>query len=512
MEHRFTSTLAAALYAAAAFVSFAEEPNERTVEGEKNASTQLPCPALNIPMATDDAVVKQEIELGLVDMLLGWEESAQLHFARAIQAGSSTENMSLMAYCGMMLMSATAGEKDANRMYLLEYIETVPTTPVELFYLNTFLRLACGDVKGAAEDFAARAERYKRDKFSALWACMLFHCVEEGYDITGRPNPYQERALKMASALYAEYPDDALVCYVRAYIEEASPRVSPEALEAAQKAVLAMPQHPMPALLYGHLLYRSERVEEALPYLHAAAQLAENTEIRPEYARLKTIAALYESTALWSARKTKEALAMRRSMNAAPPDRALKDSPSGVLYRWETTTLPLRVLVLRATPPDIADIKAAANAATPNPAWEEDDPVLLVRDCLRAALYARARMKQNDRASAEKSLALARESFKKFEATRESVFKRGNQYITPWYRAHEACRIAILAAGGDVFPDPDAFWKKVAESATRPANMLMPPPLPKQFGPEPTPQPAPKAKPKKPTSSSKKKKSSRKRK
>lgn len=505
MEHRFPSTLAAVVYAAAAFASFGEEPKEASIKGENIATAQPPCPALNIPLATDDAVVKQEIELGLVDMLMGWEESAQLHFARAIQAGSSTESMSLMAYCGMMLMSATAGEKDANRMYLLEYIETVPTTPVELFYLNTFLRLAGGDVKGAAEDFAERAERYKRDKFSALWSCMLFHCVEEGYDITGRPNPYQEKALKMASVLYEEYPDDALVCYVRAYIEEASPQVSPEALEAARKAVVAMPQHPMPALLYGHLLYRSERVEEALPYLHAAAQLADNPEIKPEYVRLKTIAELYESTALWSSRKTQEALAMRRRMNAAPPDRAIQNSPAGVLYRWETTTLPLRILVLKATPPDIADIKAAANAATPNPAWEEDDPVLLVRDCLRAALYARARMKQNDRASAEKSLALARESFQKFEATREAVFKRGNQYITPWYRAHEACRIAILAAGGDVFPDPDAFWKKVAESATRPANMLMPPPLPKQFGPEPTPQP------KKSASAHTKKKAARKR-
>lgn len=512
MEHRFSKSMAAAVYAAAAFASFAEEPASPPKQGEGTASAQPPCPALNIPFATENAVVKEEIERGMADMLLGWEESAQLHFARAIQAGGSTENMSLMAYCGMMLMSATAGEKDANRMYLEEYLETVPTTPLELFYLNTFLRLAGGDIKGAAEDFAARAERFKRDKFSALWACMLFHCVEEGYDITGHPNPYQEKALKIASALYAEYPDDALVCYVRAYIEEAAPQLSTEALEAACKAVTALPQHPMPALLYGHLLYRSERVEEALPYLHTAMQLAENAEIKPEFARLKAIAALYESTALWSARKTKEALAMRRSMNAAPPDRALKDSPIGVLYRWETTTLPLRILVFKATAPDIADIKAAANAATPNPAWEKDDPVLLVRDCLRAALYARARMKQNDRSSAEKSLALARESFQKFEATRDNVFKRGNQFVTPWYRAHEACRIAILAAGGDVFPDPDAFWKKVAESATRPANMLMPPPLPKQFGPEPTPQPAPKAKPKKPTSPSKKKKSSRKRK
>ncbi len=483
MEHYFTKFMAAVVTTAAAF-AFAQEPAADT------ATPAPPCPALNMPLAIENTEVKQRIEQGMVDMLLGWEEMARIHYARAIECGSSTGNTSLMAYCGMMIMSTTAGEKEANRILLLEHIEKVPATPVELFYLNTFIKLASGDVRGAAEDFATRAEQYKRDTFSALWACMLCHCVEEGYDITGRPNPYQQKALELAGALYTANPDNALVCYVRAYIEEAAPQVSTEALEAAQKAVQAMPQHPMPALLYGHLLYRCERAEEAIPYFHKAVELAENAEIPAGEARLKTIAALYESTALWSARKTKEALAMRRSMNADKPSRDELNDPANVLYRWETNTLPLRILVLRATPPDVGDIRAAANAATPKPEWEKDDPVLLVRDCLRAALYARARMKQNDRTSAEKSLALARDAFQKFEATKEDVFKRGNQYITPWYRAHEACRIAILAAGADVFPDPDAFWKKVAESATRPANMLMPPPLPRQFGPEPPP-PAP---------------------
>ncbi|MBR5875664.1 MAG: hypothetical protein IKZ10_02390, partial [Akkermansia sp.] len=84
--------------------------------------------------------------------------------------------------------------------------------------------------------------------------------------------------------------------------------------------------------------------------------------------------------------------------------------------------------------------------------------------------------------------------------TRDDVFNRSNAYITPWYRAHEACSIAILAAGNAIAPDSDDFWKKIADSVRLPVHMLLPPPLPQQFGPEPPPQQTTKA-----TSKSKKK-------
>lgn len=504
MEHYFLRTTAAVVGTAAAVIAapqkdlsgyFIDGAEAEIVElaPDQKSSTPLPCPALNLPLAINDAEVKAYIESGMLDLLLGWEEHARVQFTHAISKGAATENTSLMAYCGMMLAVDKMGEKDANRLILLENLEKIPGTPVEIFYLNTFIKLIGGDVKGAAADFEERANRYKRDTFSALWACMLYHCSEIGYDVLGEPNSAQAKALQMASALYAQYPEDALVCYVRAYIEEGAPKVSQEALEAAHKAVEGLAGHPMPHLLYGHLLYRSERVEEAILHLHKAVELSENSEIKPEHQRLQMIARLYESTALWSARKTKEALAMRRAMNAQPLNRQALDEAAVVLQRWETATLPLRILVLRVTPPDVSDIRAAAAAATPKPALEGEDAVLHVRDCLRAALYARARVKQNDMDSAQKSLKLAKEAFEKFEATQEDVFKRGSHYITPWYRAQEACKIAMLVANSDVFPDPDEFWKKVAESVKQPVNLLMPPPLPIQFGPEPPAQLTPKA-------------------
>ena len=473
MEHHFLKATAAAVLTAAA------------VFGSSERTTPLPYPELNLPLVIENAEVKERLERGMIDLLLGWEESARVHFAHAIELGAATENTSLMAYCGMMMASSASGAKDVNRMLLAENIDKVPSTPVEIFYLNTFLKLMGGELVGAADDFAERAQKYRRDTFSALWAAMLYHCVEVGYDVTGRPNLYQEKALEIASSLYARDPQNPLICYVRAYIEEGAPQVSEEAFQAALTASEGLSEHPMPQLLYGHLLYRAERAEEAVLCFKKAVKLSDNQEIRASEARLLMTARLYESTALWSARKMEEALATRRAMNAVPLNRNALNEVAVILQRWEASTLPLRVLVLRATPPSLSEIRAAANAATPVPALPGEDPVLHVRDCLRAALYARARMNQKDETSAQKSLQLARESFHKFEETQAAVFKLGSAYITPWYRAHEACRIALLAAGNAVFPDSDEFWKTVADAVKQPTNMLMPPPLPKQFGPEP---------------------------
>lgn len=473
MEHYLTHITAAVVMTAAA-VSAAEL-------GQESTCPALPCPALNLPLIIENDTVKRRIEGGMIDLLLGWEEHARVQFAHAIEEGVATGNTSLMAYCGMMLACEKADERDANRMLLQENIDSIFATPVEIFYLSTFLKLMSGEIMGAADDFALRSSQYKRDKFSALWACMLYHCSEAGYDILGRPNRNQARALELASSLYNSNPQDALVCYVRAYIEEAAPNISGEALEAARKSTLGLPNHPMPRLLYGHLLYRMERAEEAIFQFKKAVELSKNGEIRASERRLQMIAELYEATALWSAGKTDEALQCRRAMNSVSINRENINDSAEVLRRWEANTLPLRVLVLREKPPGVLEIRAAANAATPKPALEDDDPVLLVRDCLRSALYARARMRQNDSENAQKSLQLARESFEKFQETQQDVFKRGNHYITPWFRAEEACRIAILAAGADVFPDADESWKNLAEGIKQPANMLMPPPLPKQF-------------------------------
>lgn len=446
---------------------------------------EIKYPALDLPLATVSPEVARSVEAGMIDLLLGWEESACRHFIAAIAAGAEPDAESMLAHCGVIIAVPDARLKEENRAELEAKIDTIPATPVEQFYLSTFLKLISREHIGAAEDFATRAERYRADAFSAAWAIMLLHCADIGYDIKGNTNHYQKRALELAQQAYAVHPQNPLICYVRAYIEESAPQVSQEALQAASEALKQLPGHPMPYLLMGHLLYRSERAAEAVPYFRKAAELASMAEIEPGQERLKMTALLYESTALWSSYQDEAALASRRAMNAEKVDASMLGTPVMVLRRWEANTLPLRILIRREVPPTVMEIRAAVKAATPSPALPGDDAVLVARDCLRAALYARARVKTGDSNSAQKSLVLAQEKLAEFDDTQESVFAQGAEFITPWYRALEACKIAVLVAGSEVYPDPDEFWKKVAGGAMRPGTMLLPPPVPERCGDKP---------------------------
>lgn len=477
-------TAAVALCAAAAAV-YGQEMQNTTPQPPLPCSVEVAYPALNLPLATLDTTVQGYIEKGFIDLLFGWEEHARINFASAIQAGENSENDSLMSYCGMLLAADSAGAKDANRMALIEKIESIPSTPVEQFYLAALLKLAAGDIAGAADDFEKRSLHYKRDIFSAAWAAMLLHCADRGYDVGGAPLPYQQRALEAADRFYENHPRNPLACYVRAYMEEGAPKVSERALKAASEAVELCPAHPMPNLLYGHLLYRSERVEEALPYLQNAVKLSELSEEKSAFSTTGIIASLYEITALWSMRKEIEALRRCSELNAVTSSENTPSLSAFILRDWEAKSFPLRALVMRATPPSVKEIREAAAVIAPDKPGKITDPLLHVRDCLRAALYARARVAQKDMVNANKSLKLAEESLRKFEETRQEVFSRGTVYITPWLRAHESCRIAILAAGADVSADNDQSWKEIARSLVRPSTLLMPVSLPVQYGPEP---------------------------
>ena len=115
----------------------------------------------------------------------------------------------------------------------------------------------------------------------------------------------------------------------------------------------------------------------------------------------------------------------------------------------------------------------------------------------------RARVAQNNIKYAQKSLELANQAFEKFEDTRDKVFSQGPEFVTPWHRAREACRMATLAAGAAIYPDDDNFWKKVAEAEALPTTMLLPPPVPMQYGPEPEKVSPPKSTPEKAAKKSK---------
>lgn len=431
-------------------------------------------PCLQLALATESAEAQKEVEEGLVDLLLGWEESARIRFERAARA----DDMCSLAWCGLMMTEAEPAARKRSMEELTERINQLPTTPPEAFYLATFFRLLSNDHLGAAEDFLKRAERYRNDSFSACWGILLLHCADVGYDERGNPLPTQARALSLAGRLYAEHPENALVCFVRAYVEEAAPKVSAEALEAAGKAVELLPAHPVPRHLLGHLLYRSGKAAEAVPHFMEAVKSATRKDIPEWESAVLMTSRLYVSTAMWSAGQKAKALATRRAMNRMPLDREHLHAPAVILQRWEAATLPLRVLVAGDSIPTLGQISAASAAAEVKPPLPGEDPVLLVRDCLRACLYVRLRAAKKDVRNAAKSLALAEDALRQFEQTKEDVLARGVHYITPWTRALEACQIALSKARAQVYTRTADMWNESAQLAVRPVTLMLPPVIP----------------------------------
>lgn len=474
VEHYFLSFLAAAAWVAAAG-DFCSRNNISHDSQMVDEITRVQ--VLNIPMASESEKARYETSVGMLDLLLGWDESAHLHFKTALEADSRCA----LAYCGV-LISQRGDDHWDDEGYLQRQVEItsqIRATPVEAFYLSVFTKILSKDLVGAAEDCCTRADQYKADLFSAYWAIVLLHCIDYGYTAEGRPEHYQGIALERITDLYSKRPGDPCVCFLRAYVEESAPVISTEALEAARKAVKLLPGHPVPEQLLGHLLYRSGSVEESIHHFHQAALLAYREDIPESESTLVWKARLYEATAQWSSKRDKEALASRRRMNAISFDREKRYSGGSILQHWEAATLPLRILIRREKLPTIGEISAAAEVATLHPPLE-DDPIIFVRDCLRATLYARLKGRASRITDAVRSLRIAEDAFEKFQSTRHLVREKSIDQTTPWLRAEEACIISLNIARAEIFKKTAELWTRNAQEAVRPADLLLPPIVPER--------------------------------
>ncbi len=431
-------------------------------------------PLLVLPIASSSEELKQQLTVGWQDLLMGWEESARHHFEQALRH----DEHCALAHAGLLLAFPEGKQEHIQSLQnICGEDSNVLLTPAESFYLSAFLQAANRHLEAAAREMNEHADRYRADLFATLWGIQLLHCADIGYTQEGEVRPLQAKALRRAQALYRKHPSHPLVCYLRAYLEEAAPNISAEALEAAQKAAELMPRHPMSQLLLGHLLYRSQREEEALTYFQQAASLAKAES--NETSALFLTASLYEATTLWSIGQDRKSLQLRRRLRAIPlpTDRKESASPAATLLRWEARTLPLRILILRKRVPTQGEIEAAFQAATPEHP-SDIDFVLEERNCLRAALSARKKAGAGDMKEAVPFLHLAEEALTRFDATLTQAREVSPHWVTPWYRAREACLIALCTAKAEVYPSSADIWKENARQAVQPPVLLLPPPVP----------------------------------
>lgn len=437
-------------------------------------SAQNAVPTFSFALSTDNQESKRATQNALLDLLLGWDESADSYFQEAIRHDANNA----LAYAGLCLTNPqnTECRKKLKEIFELSSAELLPH---ETFYIEALLKLSARHYDLACQDFCNRADRFRGDKVANVWAVILLHSADLAYHPeTGEPGSKQNEAINRISKLTVNYPDDALVAYARAYIEQSAPEVSGDALAAALQSVEAFPDHPMPRLLMGHLLTRVGQYSQAVQHFNQAALLASKRGLSLENSPLWWKARLCEATALWSSGDTNQANKLINVLNSSQVQESAKLTETSILRRWECNTLPLRLLVANSQVPTQRAITTASNAATPKQPWKSNDYVLHVRDCLRASLSVRLKVQQNKLSDAKHSLEIAEKAKECLDHSYDSIVDESPSLISPWHRAQEACTIAINLAKAALYKDTKQIWLDNAAQAKKAPNLMLPPVVP----------------------------------
>lgn len=400
-------------------------------------------------LATDNKEAEHETSLGLQSLLFNDVSETKHHFEAALAADPTTPLPSI----GLALISTDASERTALLNTLRQNFQNIAATPAEAFYLSVFLKMTEGKIAEATREWTARADQFPRDLYSVSWAILLQHYSNTPKDAEGISTQEHSEAFRRAESFYAKYGKmNPAACYLRALIEESLPEISQEALEASAAFCDAKPDNAIALHLHAHLLYRSEHPEEAANFFHRAYLAAKNGD--NEISSLR--ARLYESVALWSCRKNREALSIRRELNALPYN-PTANGAHDIFMTWESHTLPLRILIQRETLPHPSDINAALKAAIPSD--KNCQAPALAAHCIAYSLYARLAHSAGKKEQAILSLKKAEAFLKNYEKLQSECTEKSLLLITPYKRLHTACIIAINKARGEIYPSSDDMWK-----------------------------------------------------
>lgn len=419
---------------------------------------------VEIASTLENQEAKRQLNLGLQNCLLGYQEKARHHFQEALKA----DNNCLLAHVGMLMVYPSGS--DTYKLHLQQInllVDDTILTPAEEWYLSAFLQYIMGDVSGAAKAFHERAAFYRRDVMAACWDIALSHfAAEQGGDIISR-----------AEKLILLFPDNGPAHFCRALLEEYSSKPSENALKSAQKAVELLPRSAPAHQLLGHLLSRSGKHQDAILHYRNALQLSTDdlSAIELSHAATYRIAALSEASSYWQIGNKidalKRSMALTRQISARP-DTA---SEGDILLHWEARTLPLRLLVLQPTAPAGAAINAAAKACNA----PEDDPVHIVQQCLVAAIQTRSLADSGRFSIATQTLQKAENYLAHLQRESHEMSHRGGITNTCYKRSLRACQAALYRAKVSLYPDSTHIWQPyLDEQLAIPESRLLPPVLP----------------------------------
>ena len=415
--------------------------------------------AVNIPVSSEFTEAQNLVNLGLQCSVMGDTEQASTAFQQSLQVDSDC----ILAHVGM-LMSTTTGS-ETYKTHLAQLNELMPgavLTPVEEWYLSTLLQYIGGDLHGAATAFKERAARYRRDTLAACWDIVLNHYADkEG----------TEEITRRAEALLERYPENPLLHFCRALLEECSTPPSERASTCALKASEALPGNPAARLLAGRLLSNAGRAEDAVVLFR---KTLDNTSADSEayvIAQLSLISALVQqhSRNSW-VEALKEARKIAQKASSCP-----LTGNSGVLLHWEGRTALLRLLVLQKTPPAGQAINTAAKACNA----PDEDPVRIVQDCLVEAIRARSLAETNRKSAALEQLSKAEKHYQELQRAGEEIKKKGGMSAACVRRAEQVCMAAMYRAKIALYPSTADIWQNHLNEVLKiPQLRFLPPVLP----------------------------------
>lgn len=421
-------------------------------------------PALPSAVALGGAANAEETRLtnsALYLLLLGEDERA----ASLLRSAQSKGAQSPLTNVALLLCTQDDTERRETLRTLNEHFDENALTPPEAFYTKSFLALLAGDIATAANEFREHAERFRGDRLAACWDILLHHYTDKSAEDRTKTRARAEELLNRCK-------DDGTAAFVCALTDEFAEhgQVSTMALHAATFAVESLPKEIAAKRLYGHLLFLSGDIEKARSMFHMARAQSEKQSYH-WYA-----AGLYEATCNSVLGHTREALQLRREMNACAGVPERPQTRAEILARWEVNSLPLRVLVTRAEKFDLSDIKAAALAATPKHLPDTADAALCYRNTLVQILMARYHHRIGQTARAGKELEAASHTL---EQLREKKPESHERFLLSCHtRACEACQTALHLVRAEVFPTTSAIWREHAAESRRSASLLLPPVIP----------------------------------
>lgn len=434
---------------------------------EDNTLSEMPVSSaeklhISLPLTSENEGLRLHLNQGLQACLLDYREKAVYHFNQAIKLDPECV---MARVCHMLLHPSRSQEYRDSLQATNTLLDEAILTPVEEWYVSTLLQHISGDIQGAADAFSKRASIYRRDLLAALWDIQLNrHRAGQGSDVTAR-----------ADALVERYPENPLVLYCRAMLDERSATPSEKTLEYAQKAVELLPGSPAAHQLLGHLLRRSGRHNEAIPHISEALRLYKDdlSHIELSHAAGYRTNQLAEATACWEAGRKADAL--KRSLSLI---REIPESLAGegdILMHWEARTLPLRLLVMQPMAPTGAAINAAAKACNA----PQNTPLRLVQNCLVAAIQARALADSGRPIIAQQTLTKSEKILDDLMEETDNMVRQGGVTHTCYTRALKACMGATIRARIALYKDSTDIWQpRLDEVLKKPEFRFLPPVLP----------------------------------